>query len=62
VEGSCEHGNEHSDSIKCWEVSVAAQLADSQEGLSSSSKEVSTSYVLYIKAGGKCRDNWTVNT
>jgi hypothetical protein len=20
VEGSCEHGNEHSGSIKCWEV------------------------------------------
>jgi hypothetical protein len=20
VEGSCEHGNEHSVSIKCWEV------------------------------------------
>jgi hypothetical protein len=20
VEGSCEHGNEHSHSIKCWEV------------------------------------------
>jgi hypothetical protein len=27
VEGSCEHGNEHSGSIKCWEAR--------QEGLSS---------------------------
>jgi hypothetical protein len=32
VEGSCEHGNELSGSIKFW---VAAQLAASQEGLSS---------------------------
>jgi hypothetical protein len=34
MERSCEHGNEFSDSIKYWEL-VAAQLADSQEGLSS---------------------------
>jgi hypothetical protein len=20
VEGSCEHGNEHLDAIKCWEI------------------------------------------
>jgi hypothetical protein len=34
VEGSCEHGNEPSGSIKCWEVlRVAAQLVASQEGL-----------------------------
>jgi hypothetical protein len=32
VEGSYEHGNEPSGSIKCWEV--AAQLGASQEGLS----------------------------
>jgi hypothetical protein len=32
VEGPCEHGNEPSGSIKYWE---AAQLAASQEGLSS---------------------------
>jgi hypothetical protein len=32
--GSCEHGNELSDSIKCWEI-LAAQLVDSEEGLSS---------------------------
>jgi hypothetical protein len=41
VEGSCEHGNEPSSSIKCREVLecwVAAQLAVSQEGLSSVSK------------------------
>jgi hypothetical protein len=39
VEGSCEYGNELSDSIKCWEVlGVAAQLVASQEGLSSISK------------------------
>jgi hypothetical protein len=36
VEGSCEHGNEPSGSIKFWEVvSVASQLVASQEGLSS---------------------------
>jgi hypothetical protein len=33
VDSSCEQGNEPSGSIKCWEV--AAQLAASQEGLSS---------------------------
>jgi hypothetical protein len=33
VVGSCEHGNEPSGSVKCWEV--AAQLADSEVGLSS---------------------------
>jgi hypothetical protein len=34
-EGSCEHGNEPSGSIKCWEIlRVAPQLAASQEGLS----------------------------
>jgi hypothetical protein len=34
MEGSCEHGNEHSGSIKCWEISgVSAQIAASQEGL-----------------------------
>jgi hypothetical protein len=32
VEGTCEHGNGPSGSIKCCE---AAQLAASQEGLSS---------------------------
>jgi hypothetical protein len=36
VEGSYEHGDEPSVSLKCWEVS--AQLAASQEGLSSVSK------------------------
>jgi hypothetical protein len=39
VEGSCEHGNEPSGSIKCWEVlEVAAQLVASLEGLSSISE------------------------
>jgi hypothetical protein len=39
VEGSCEHGNEPSGFIKCWEVlELAAQLAASQEGLSSMSE------------------------
>jgi hypothetical protein len=33
--GSCEHSNEPSGSINCWDVLVAAQLAFSQEGLSS---------------------------
>jgi hypothetical protein len=36
VEGSCEHGNKPSVSIKYWEVlAIAAQLMASQEGLSS---------------------------
>jgi hypothetical protein len=35
VAGSCEHGNELSVSIKCWEISVAERLGPSQEGLSS---------------------------
>jgi hypothetical protein len=36
VEGSCEHGNEPSGSIKCWGNScVAAQLAASQKELGS---------------------------
>jgi hypothetical protein len=34
AEGSCEHGNEPSDSIKCWDI-LEWQLADSQEDLSS---------------------------
>jgi hypothetical protein len=39
VEGSCERGDEPTGSIKCWESSrVAAQLAASQEGLSSMSE------------------------
>jgi hypothetical protein len=39
VESSCECGNEPSGSIKRWEVlRVAAQLAASQEGLSSMSE------------------------
>jgi hypothetical protein len=33
VEGSCEHGNETSGSVKCWVVVL--QLAASQERLSS---------------------------
>jgi hypothetical protein len=36
VEGSSEHSNGPSGSIKCWEIlGVAVQLAPSQEGLSS---------------------------
>jgi hypothetical protein len=31
VEGSCEHGNEPSGSLKCWEIRVAERLAASQE-------------------------------
>jgi hypothetical protein len=39
VEGSCEHRDEPWGSLKSWESSeVAAQLAASQEGLSSVSK------------------------
>jgi hypothetical protein len=35
VEGSCEHGNELSSSMKCWKFFlVAPQIAASQEGLS----------------------------
>jgi hypothetical protein len=45
VEGSCEHGNEPSGSINCREVhGVAAQLAASQEGLSSMSERVSEEF------------------
>jgi hypothetical protein len=35
VEGPFEHGNQPSGSIKCLEILEAAQLATSQEGLSS---------------------------
>jgi hypothetical protein len=38
VECSCEHSNEPSGSIKCWEV--LAQLAASQEGLSSMGESI----------------------
>jgi hypothetical protein len=32
VEGSCEHGNEPSGSIKCWEtLGIAERLAASEE-------------------------------
>jgi hypothetical protein len=34
VEGSCEHGNDPSGSIKCWEIFEYMRLAASQEGLS----------------------------
>jgi hypothetical protein len=37
VEGSCEHGDEHSGSLKMLRE-VAAKLAACQEGLSSVSK------------------------
>jgi hypothetical protein len=40
VEGSCEHGNETWGSIKFWK---AAQMAASQEGLSSMSELVTSS-------------------
>jgi hypothetical protein len=36
TDGSYEHDNKHSGSIKCWKISrIYAQLAASQEGLSS---------------------------
>jgi hypothetical protein len=35
VEGSCEHGNEPSGSIKFWEVPEWLQTGRSPEGLSS---------------------------
>jgi hypothetical protein len=36
VEGSCEHGDDSSDSVQCWEVlEFAAQLAAVQERLDS---------------------------
>jgi hypothetical protein len=39
VEGCCEHGDEPSGSIKCWEVRERLQkLAAFQKGLSSISK------------------------
>jgi hypothetical protein len=34
VEGSCEHGNEPSGSMKCWET-LSELVVASQEGLSS---------------------------
>jgi hypothetical protein len=37
VEGSCEHGNQHSGSIKCKEV--LEWLAASQKGLSVKTKD-----------------------
>jgi hypothetical protein len=40
VEGSCEHGNEPSGSIKCWEPKLAA----SQQGLSSVKLVISFSH------------------
>jgi hypothetical protein len=41
VEGFCEHGDEPSGSLKLLGISwMAAQLAASQEGLSSVSKQV----------------------
>jgi hypothetical protein len=33
VESSCEHDNEPSSPIKCWEVLVAEELVASEEGL-----------------------------
>jgi hypothetical protein len=42
VEGSFGHDDEPLGSIRCW---VAAQLAASQEGLSSISKEVGKKYL-----------------
>jgi hypothetical protein len=51
VEGSCEHGNEPSASIKCWEILVAAQLADSQEQLIST--ELISYHTEHINAMGK---------
>jgi hypothetical protein len=38
VKGCCEYGNVLSSSVKCLDSRVAAQLAASQEGLSSVSK------------------------
>jgi hypothetical protein len=35
VEGSCEHGNEPSGSIKCWKFLSSCKIGASQEGLSS---------------------------
>jgi hypothetical protein len=50
VEGSCEHGNEPPGSIKCWEVlGVAAQLAASQEGLSSMSESGKEKEILGLR-------------
>jgi hypothetical protein len=49
VEGSCEHGDEPSGSLKHWEVSeCGAQLAVSQEGLSSVSKCSYAGMLLYV--------------
>jgi hypothetical protein len=41
MEGSCEHGNEHSGSIKCWEFLEWRTLAAAQRGISSMSEWVS---------------------
>jgi hypothetical protein len=38
MKGSCEHGNEPSGSMNCWEVLESEQLAASQVGFRSVSK------------------------
>jgi hypothetical protein len=48
VEGSGEHDNEPSGSLKCWEVLVAAQQAASQEGLSSMELAKIRSHIVCI--------------
>jgi hypothetical protein len=40
VEGSCEHGNEPSGSIKCWEVLSECTIGGFSKGLSSTSEYV----------------------
>jgi hypothetical protein len=42
LEGSREHGNETSGSVKCWNFLSSPQLAASEEGLVSSMKFVRT--------------------
>jgi hypothetical protein len=52
VEDSCEHGNEPSDSIKCWEVlELVKKQSAPQEGLSCTK--------LVIQCDGKTRRNFS---
>jgi hypothetical protein len=48
VEGSCEHGNEPLDSIKCWEVLVWLQNRRLLKKGSAPSVNPSEQWVLYI--------------
>jgi hypothetical protein len=48
VAGSCENGNEPSDSIKCWESLEAERLAASQKGLNTMELVIVRNYQLPV--------------